>query len=661
MQIGAKDLPGNGFLSRQLGSTADLKSRRRISVRDWLLGFFVVAGGQAVGVTHLDPLLFWGLIGGLFVAVLGWLVFYPRIGSKDGTWVQEALQNVVVTALTVVVVAISGGAESPYIFFFALIICNAAAFIEVAPARWGVMALAVIGALSPIVYDWQGATSDQFILTIVLAVIIWCASAALIGTKRSSAVRAEHEARRLAFVDPLTGAGSRRALDRYAAELVGQGEAMALVRVDAVNVDVVNREAGHLAGDEMMRRIVHAMRSVSSDRDQVVRLGGVEFAVLLPGADISAANRFLIRFHERLELANAASDDGNRVSALGGVAAGGDLASMIQRAELDARSLSEHRQLPVAVSTGAADRAAHLRKQVERSAAQRELKRTQSLSIPAPLALAVPACVGLALAIGATGGSSSPLLSFAILVVTFFAVFGSRMESTLATLLAAGGVAAAVLANLPIDHIEQMRVLTVLVTMFVLADTMQVNAHNLMLAERRAAELSLVDPQTGLGNRTAFERDLIAILRGGREDMRIERLEGAPAVIVMDFIDYASVRVHLPAHDAELLLVEVSAALRDAVGGEGTVYRVGSDDFALTLRAHHRHHVDEVIERCAAAMHELEGGARYRDLGQPLEFVFGGAILERGMTAADLASAAVSQQAPSQRQVLATSYAATQS
>jgi diguanylate cyclase (GGDEF)-like protein len=657
MQIDSKDLRGNGFLSRQLGKTADLKTRRRISLRDWLVGFFVVVGGQIVGVTHMEWMLFWVLLGALFLAVLAWMVFYPRL-SDGGTLAHEALQGVAAVFLTTLLVAISGGADSPYVFFFALAICNAASFLEVALARWSVITLAVLGALSPIVYDWPVASKNDFIVTIVFAVFIWLASAFLIGTKRSSTVRAEHEARRLAYVDVLTGAGSRRALDQYAAEVAAQGEKSALVRIDAVGVDLVNRSAGHLAGDELMRRIVHAMRSVSGERDQVVRLGGIEFAVLMPGADIAAANRFLMRFHERLELANSSAGDGNRVSAIGGVAAGGDLASMIQEAERDALSLNDHRQLPVAVGSGVADRAAHLHKQVERSASVREMRKIESVKIPAPVALAVPACVGLALAIGSTGGSASPLMSFAILVVTFFAVFGSRMESTVATLLAAAAVAVAVLANLPIDEVDQMRALTVLVTMFVLADTVQVNARSLMLAERRAAELSLVDPQTGLGNRTAFERNLIAVLSGDRHDSRVERFEGVPAVIVIDFIDYPSVRMHLSAHDAELLLVEVVAALRDAIGGEGSVYRVGSDDFAITLRAHHQHHVDEMIERCALAMHELESGARYRDLGQPLEFIFGGAMWEEGMTAADLAAAAVSRQVISHGHVLTTSYAA---
>ena len=72
---------------------------------------------------------------------------------------------------------------------------------------------------------------------------------------------------------------------------------------------------GHFVGDDVMRRVVAAMRDASLEIDQVARLGGAEFAVLLPGADLAGAERWRARFHERLEIANASADDGARVSA----------------------------------------------------------------------------------------------------------------------------------------------------------------------------------------------------------------------------------------------------------------------------------------------------------------------------------------------------------
>ncbi len=92
------------------------------------------------------------------------------------------------------------------------------------------------------------------------------------------------EAEHLALVDPLTGVGNRRALDRSLsrrlAEWERDGARFAALVIDVDRFKQTNDSLGHDAGDAVLtvlaRSLVHAVRA----GDQVVRTGGDEFAVI---------------------------------------------------------------------------------------------------------------------------------------------------------------------------------------------------------------------------------------------------------------------------------------------------------------------------------------------------------------------------------------------
>lgn len=121
--------------------------------------------------------------------------------------------------------------------------------------------------------------------------------------------RAEKEAQAallLAATDELTGLASRRAflgMLEQALESARDGErpvAVALFDID--HFKQVNDRFGHLSGDEVLQRVAKlACRSVR-DGDLVGRLGGEEFAILMPGATMAQA----VAVGERLRAACAA-------------------------------------------------------------------------------------------------------------------------------------------------------------------------------------------------------------------------------------------------------------------------------------------------------------------------------------------------------------------
>jgi diguanylate cyclase (GGDEF)-like protein len=105
--------------------------------------------------------------------------------------------------------------------------------------------------------------------------------------------RASIDLRRAAGVDGLTGALNRTSLRTRSAELHHQttltGEPVAVVVVDIDHFKLVNDLYGHPGGDRVLVALVELLREVVGVRGQIYRMGGEEFAVLLPGLTGAAA------------------------------------------------------------------------------------------------------------------------------------------------------------------------------------------------------------------------------------------------------------------------------------------------------------------------------------------------------------------------------------
>jgi two-component system, cell cycle response regulator len=97
----------------------------------------------------------------------------------------------------------------------------------------------------------------------------------------------------LALTDELTGLYNRRYLFAHLDELIvrvnGDGIGAALLLFDIDHFKRVNDSHGHAAGDELLRQI--ARRALGSVRsaDLVARLGGEEFVVVMPDAELAVA------------------------------------------------------------------------------------------------------------------------------------------------------------------------------------------------------------------------------------------------------------------------------------------------------------------------------------------------------------------------------------
>jgi len=93
--------------------------------------------------------------------------------------------------------------------------------------------------------------------------------------------------------DPLTGLGNRRAFDEsLAAELARArraGGPLGLVMLDVDHFKRFNDRHGHQAGDDALVGVGRVLLAEARAEDRACRIGGEEFAVVLPGADEAAA------------------------------------------------------------------------------------------------------------------------------------------------------------------------------------------------------------------------------------------------------------------------------------------------------------------------------------------------------------------------------------
>jgi diguanylate cyclase (GGDEF)-like protein len=93
--------------------------------------------------------------------------------------------------------------------------------------------------------------------------------------------------------DPLTGLGQQSdfvsALERGAARDGRGSPLLSLVLIDVDHLGVVNTRDGHVNGDALLRRTAEAMRRHATGERDLFRIGGDEFAMLLPGIEAEEA------------------------------------------------------------------------------------------------------------------------------------------------------------------------------------------------------------------------------------------------------------------------------------------------------------------------------------------------------------------------------------
>lgn len=114
----------------------------------------------------------------------------------------------------------------------------------------------------------------------------------------------QSQLQKLANTDPLTELYNRRVfLEKLAEEssrLARDGQLASLLMIDLDNFKRINDTYGHSTGDEVLRQFAHIMRETIRTIDTPARLGGEEFAVLLPNTTPKEAIYLAERLRQRI-------------------------------------------------------------------------------------------------------------------------------------------------------------------------------------------------------------------------------------------------------------------------------------------------------------------------------------------------------------------------
>ena len=104
--------------------------------------------------------------------------------------------------------------------------------------------------------------------------------------KYQQAIREQERLRYLAYHDSLTGLPNARAFtetfESSADTAIMNKERLGLALIDIVGLKFANDTYGHDKGNELIKSVAEVLRSQSRTKDEAFRIGGDEFAIILP-------------------------------------------------------------------------------------------------------------------------------------------------------------------------------------------------------------------------------------------------------------------------------------------------------------------------------------------------------------------------------------------
>lgn len=213
-------------------------------------------------------------------------------------------------------IIITGGAASPALAWLAIPVVTLSSRFSTRGVIAGVVVTELLLAIAVASSGWQVFADDPVVVGATAALIV------CVAILSSALMFSDVEHRTEAVIDPLTGLFNRTALRNRVVEFSQRSEYTAepigVIIADIDHFKDINDRHGHAVGDAVLKDIAYVMRKELRAFDLAYRIGGEEFLLLLPGANVHEAEEFAHALHDTL---GAAPRGGQPVTLSFGVAA----------------------------------------------------------------------------------------------------------------------------------------------------------------------------------------------------------------------------------------------------------------------------------------------------------------------------------------------------
>ncbi len=251
------------------------------------LAWFYFAGGVVGLLSLLVPMHasanVAGLIGNCTLAFVA-AAFLFITGDRLPRWV-VGVSLAIGTGVVTLAVLWDGHGSSAYPFFYIWVAVEAFYFLSRRAAMVHIAIMAALYGVALSQVDQDPVALQRWVLTVGVALV----SGLLVASMKERIVRLVDRLSGAARTDALTGILNRRAFEeRFDEELAAARRAKRPLTVAVGDLDgfkLVNDRLGHQAGDEALRRVTRELSKWKRRNDVNARVGGEEFALLLPGVD----------------------------------------------------------------------------------------------------------------------------------------------------------------------------------------------------------------------------------------------------------------------------------------------------------------------------------------------------------------------------------------